>query len=117
MLIDVRELILHPVRIPAAFNGLFGIRPSSGRLPYEGMANSMDGQNSVLSVVGPIATTARSVKLAVQAILSQSPHLYGESFRCLDNVLILPEPLLGHDSEEPHFCSEKEIDENSVISQ
>lgn len=33
------------IRIPAAFNGLYGIRPSSGRLPYEGMANSMDGQN------------------------------------------------------------------------
>ncbi len=40
------------IRIPAAFNGLYGIRPSSGRLPYEGMANSMDGQNSILSVVG-----------------------------------------------------------------
>lgn len=29
------------IRIPAAFNGLYGIKPSSGRLPYEGMANSM----------------------------------------------------------------------------
>lgn len=64
------------IRIPAAFNGLYGIRPSSGRLPYEGMANSMDGQNSVLSVVGPLATTAGSVKLAVKSILSQNPHLY-----------------------------------------
>ena len=29
------------IRIPAGFNGLYGIRPSGGRLPYEGMANSM----------------------------------------------------------------------------
>ncbi|KAL8866321.1 MAG: hypothetical protein Q9198_008940, partial [Flavoplaca austrocitrina] len=43
------------IRIPAAFNGLYGLRPSAGRLPYYGMANSMDGQNSVLSVVGPLA--------------------------------------------------------------
>jgi amidase len=64
------------IRIPAAFNGLYGIRPSGGRLPYEGMANSMDGQNSVLSVVGPIATTIGAVKLLVQAILSQSPWLH-----------------------------------------
>lgn len=35
------------IRIPAAFNGLYGLRPSAGRLPYEGVANSMDGQNSV----------------------------------------------------------------------
>lgn len=64
------------IRIPAGFNGLFGIRPSAGRLPYEGMANSMDGQNSVLSVVGPLATTARSVKLMVKSLLSQSPWLH-----------------------------------------
>ena len=64
------------VRIPAGFNGLFGIRPSAGRMPYEGMANSMDGQNSVLSVVGPLATTAASLKLVFKSILSQSPWLY-----------------------------------------
>lgn len=64
------------IRIPAGFNGLYGIRPSSGRLPYEGMANSMDGQNSVLSVVGPLATTVGAVKLLVKAVLSQSPWLH-----------------------------------------
>lgn len=64
------------IRIPAAFNGLYGIRPTSGRMPYEGMANSMDGQNSILSVVGPLATTARAVKLLVKAILSEKPWLY-----------------------------------------
>lgn len=61
------------IRIPAAFNGLYGIRPTSGRLPYQGMANSMDGQNSILSVVGPLATTARGVRLLVKAILSEKP--------------------------------------------
>jgi amidase len=61
------------IRIPAAFNGLYGIRPSSGRLPYEGMANSMDGQNSILSVVGPLATSVGSLKLVIKGILSQEP--------------------------------------------
>ena len=64
------------IRIPAAFNGLYGIRPSAGRMPYEGMANSMDGQNSVLSVVGPLGTSAQGVKLAMKSILSQKPWLY-----------------------------------------
>ncbi len=64
------------IRIPAAFNGLYGIRPSSSRMPYEGMANTMDGQNSVLSVVGPLGTSAQAVKLVVKSILSQSPWLY-----------------------------------------
>lgn len=64
------------IRIPAAFNGLYGLRPSAGRLPYEGMANSMDGQNSVLSVVGPLATTPDALKLVTQALLNKSPWLH-----------------------------------------
>lgn len=61
------------IRIPAAFNGLYGLRPSTGRLPYEGMANSMAGQNSVISVVGPLATTARSLRFITKSILSKEP--------------------------------------------
>ncbi|KAL8840740.1 MAG: hypothetical protein Q9170_001178 [Blastenia crenularia] len=64
------------IRIPAAFNGLYGIRPSSGRLPYEGMANSMDGQNSVLSVVGPLADSVSTLQLLVKSLLSQEPWLH-----------------------------------------
>lgn len=45
-------------------------------MPYEGMANSMDGQNSVLSVVGPLATTPRALKLVTQALLSTKPWLH-----------------------------------------
>lgn len=64
------------IRIPAAFNGLYGIRPSSGRLPYEGMANSMDGQSSILSVVGPLATSVGALKLVIKGLLSQKPWLH-----------------------------------------
>lgn len=64
------------IRIPAAFNGLYGLRPSSGRLPYEGMANSFDGQNTVLSVVGPLATTVGALQLMTKAVLSKQPWLH-----------------------------------------
>ena len=40
------------------------------------MANSMDGQNTILSVVGPIGTTASSLRLVTKAILSQQPWLH-----------------------------------------
>ena len=42
-------------------------------MPYHGMANSMDGQNSVLSVVGPLATSPDALKLVMQALLSKKP--------------------------------------------
>ncbi|KAL6408199.1 Acetamidase [Ilyonectria robusta] len=64
------------IRIPSAFNGLCGLKPSSGRIPYEGMANSMDGQSSLLSVVGPLATTVESLKIFVQAVLGTKPWLH-----------------------------------------
>lgn len=40
------------------------------------MANSMDGQNSVLSVVGPLGTTASSLRLVTKALLLQQPWLH-----------------------------------------
>lgn len=63
------------IRIPAAFNGLYGLRPSAGRLPYEGMANSMDGQNSVLSVVGPLGSTVGALRLVMKGLLGLQPWL------------------------------------------
>ena len=64
------------IRIPAAFNGLYGIRPSSGRMPYQGMANSMDGQNTILSVVGPLSQSVGGLRLAMKALLAQQPWLH-----------------------------------------
>ncbi|CAH0016672.1 unnamed protein product [Clonostachys rhizophaga] len=69
------------IRMPAAFNGLYGIRPSSGRLPYQGMANSMDGQNTVLSVVGPMShshgfITLLSWKYLGDLTLSRLPRIW-----------------------------------------
>lgn len=46
------------IRVPCAFNFLYGIRPGNGRMPYAKMANSMMGQETVESVVGPMAHSA-----------------------------------------------------------
>jgi amidase len=37
------------IRIPAGFNALYGIRPSHGRMPYNMLANSMEGQETIHS--------------------------------------------------------------------
>lgn len=64
------------IRIPSAFCGLFGIRPSFGRLPYLGAANSMPGQNTIPSVCGPLTTSASSLRLMLKSTLEQQPWLY-----------------------------------------
>ena len=66
----------HPRSSPSAFNGLYGLCPSSGRLPYSGMANSMNGQTTIPSVVGPLGSSIQSIRLVTQALLSQKPWLH-----------------------------------------
>ncbi|EYE98212.1 amidase [Aspergillus ruber CBS 135680] len=64
------------IRVPSAFNFLYGIRPSHGRLPYARLANSMEGQETVHSVVGPIAHSAADLRLFLTSVLREEPWSY-----------------------------------------
>jgi amidase len=64
------------IRVPSAFNFLYGLRPSHGRLPYGKMANSMEGQETVHSVVGPITHSVPDMRLFVKSVLGQEPWKY-----------------------------------------
>ncbi|KAL6310386.1 general amidase [Sparassis latifolia] len=63
------------IRIPSVFNGLFGLRPSYGRVPYEGCVNSMLGQDSIPSVLGPLSNSISGVKVFMQAVINSRPWL------------------------------------------
>ncbi|KAL0951471.1 hypothetical protein HGRIS_008159 [Hohenbuehelia grisea] len=63
------------VRIPSAFNGIYGLRPSCGRVPYAGCVNSLEGQDAVLSVLGPLSQSISGIKLFMQAVIAQQPWL------------------------------------------
>ncbi|KAF9814803.1 hypothetical protein IEO21_04911 [Rhodonia placenta] len=61
------------VRIPSAFCGLYGLRPSYERLPYHGAANSLEGQESISSVLGPMANSLAALRVFTQAVLGARP--------------------------------------------
>lgn len=61
------------VRIPAAFCNIYALRPSYNRLPYQGAVNSMAGQESVTSVLGPMSNSISGLKIFVKAILDGRP--------------------------------------------
>lgn len=63
------------IRIPSHLNGLYGLRPSYGRIPSAGTVNSMEGQDSILSVFGPLSNSLAGVKIFMQAIASAKPWL------------------------------------------
>jgi amidase len=72
------------IRVPAGFNGLYGLRPSHGRMPYNMLANSMEGQETIHSgsfspishliiVVGPIAHSVADIRYFFTAVLQAQP--------------------------------------------
>ncbi|PSS37707.1 hypothetical protein PHLCEN_2v400 [Hermanssonia centrifuga] len=63
------------IRIPSYMCGTYGFRPSYGRIPYAGAVNSMEGQDSVLSVLGPLSNSLSGIKTFMQAVISAEPWL------------------------------------------
>lgn len=58
------------IRIPASFQGLYALRPSHGRIPYMGVANSYLGQEVVPSVIGPLATSLADIELFMKVVVN-----------------------------------------------
>ncbi|KAI0313577.1 general amidase [Amylostereum chailletii] len=61
------------IRIPAGFNGLYGLRPSCNRVPYTGASNSLEGQDSLPSVLGPLSRSLSGVKAFMKAVADAKP--------------------------------------------
>ncbi|KAG6879472.1 hypothetical protein C0992_002358 [Termitomyces sp. T32_za158] len=61
------------LRIPSAFCGLYTLRPSYERLPYCGAVNALEGQESISSVLGPMANSMSGVKVFTKAIIDAKP--------------------------------------------
>ena len=63
------------IRSPSCYQGLYGLRPSSGRLPYYGLRNSMEGQETVASVCGPMSRSIEGVELFARTVVDAQPWL------------------------------------------
>ncbi|KAI5861559.1 amidase [Durotheca rogersii] len=61
------------IRIPSHMMGLYGLKPSSARLPYYGVPVSTEGQEHVPSSIGPIARTLPSLVLVMKELIKIRP--------------------------------------------
>ncbi|KZT09017.1 general amidase [Laetiporus sulphureus 93-53] len=61
------------VRIPSAFCGLYSLRPSYERLPYCNALNAADGQESISSVLGPMASSLPALRVFTKAVIDAQP--------------------------------------------
>ena len=63
------------IRSPAANCGLYGLRPSSYRVPLEGMSATMSGSEHVVPVLGPLSTSLEGIKMFMKIIINAKPWL------------------------------------------
>lgn len=63
------------IRVPAAFCGIYGHKPSYGLVPTRGHAPpGLDGGPIALAVVGPLARSAADLDLALGVVAGPEPH-------------------------------------------
>ncbi|KAI8940514.1 hypothetical protein NX059_004191 [Plenodomus lindquistii] len=61
------------IRIPSHMNGIYGLKPSSTRLPYQGVSVSTEGQEHVPSVIGPMSRNIESLVAVTKAVIDAEP--------------------------------------------
>lgn len=67
------------IRIPALCNGLYGIKPSYGRVPYAGQQGGLPAGSSKLSIevsAGPIAHSVRDCEMLLRVVGENQPWLF-----------------------------------------
>ncbi len=62
------------IRIPALCCGVYGFKPTTGRVPYRGQASpSLPGLTGIVPAAGPLATSVSDLKLFFKSVLEAKP--------------------------------------------
>jgi amidase len=62
------------IRVPAAFNGLYSLKPTNRRISYKGNMNNSPGLGSGSSI-GPMAHSLRDLQLIAKVLIDDEPWL------------------------------------------
>jgi Asp-tRNA(Asn)/Glu-tRNA(Gln) amidotransferase A subunit family amidase len=63
------------VRSPAANNGIYGLKPTSFRIPKQGIMGVQIGRESIIGVIGPLTRAREDINLFMKIILDSEPWL------------------------------------------
>ena len=63
------------IRSPAANNGLYGLRPTTYRLPTAGLDATMLYEEQIVPVIGPLSRSLEGIKMFMKAIIDTKPWL------------------------------------------
>ncbi|CAF3391518.1 unnamed protein product [Rotaria sp. Silwood2] len=63
------------IRSPAANNGVYGLRPTTFRIPLQGLMLAQIGRESIIAVLGPLARKREDINLFMKTVLDTEPWL------------------------------------------
>jgi amidase len=66
------------IRGPATFCGLYGIRPSWGRLSYQDASNALEGLETRRSCAGPMGNSPEDLGLLMSSYMAAKPWTYDQ---------------------------------------
>ncbi|KAL6797860.1 amidase signature domain-containing protein [Trichoderma sp. SZMC 28013] len=75
------------IRVPAAFNGLYGFKPTPGRFSGKGVVVPTPGHDSIAGTLGPFARSLRDLELFCKA--------YSSTLPWIDDVSLIPGSILS----------------------
>ncbi|KAE9367152.1 amidase [Stipitochalara longipes BDJ] len=61
------------IRSPAANNGVYGMKPTSGRLPMKGLTATQEGEEQIVPTIGPLSTSLEGCRLFIKTIIDAKP--------------------------------------------
>jgi len=64
------------VSMPASFNGIFSLKPSTGRISMKGVASPGPGQQIMPATAGIMGPSIATVRLVLKSLLSAEPWLH-----------------------------------------
>jgi Asp-tRNA(Asn)/Glu-tRNA(Gln) amidotransferase A subunit family amidase len=64
------------IRNPCANNGLYGLKPTTKRLPNLGCHATMLNEEQIVPTIGPMSTSLEGVKIFTKTLIDQKPWLY-----------------------------------------
>lgn len=67
------------IRCPSAFNGIYGMRTTLGRLPTADYFSCQMGSESILSVTGPLTRSLETLELLLKTVIDSKPWLIDPS--------------------------------------
>ncbi|KAF8856546.1 amidase [Acephala macrosclerotiorum] len=61
------------IRSPAANNGVYGMKPTTGRLPVAGLMATMFGAEHIIPTIGPLSTSLEGCRLFIKTLVDAKP--------------------------------------------